>query len=185
MHHEVELGLVIGKPLRNLPEHTSDHEIISSGAIAAYVLAIDMTARNLQAQNKAKGLPWTTAKGFDTFCPITKPFSVKDHLDPYALHLELTATAPGKQAVVRQSDSVGLMLFRIPRLLSEISRVMTLEPGDVVLTGTPKGVATLVGGDEVEISAREGKSGKEVEGVRTAWKVEDDTAGLYEFKANL
>lgn len=168
LHHEVELGLVIGRTLRNVPPQTPFADL--SPAIAAYVVAIDLTARNMQEMNKARGLPWTAAKGFDTFCPISEPFSPTRFPDPYDLHLQLDVTRG--ETVTRQSDGTGLMIFRIPRLLSEISKVMTLEAGDVVLTGTPKGVGPLEGGDRVEVNVWAG--GQEVEGVKVGWDVRDD-----------
>lgn len=104
-----------------------------------------MTARNLQDESKKKGLPWTIAKGFDTFCPISD-FIPKDRVkDPHNVRLWLDVNGTR-----RQDDSTGLMLFRIPRLLSEISGVMRLERGDIVLTGTPKGVGEVSVGDVVK-----------------------------------
>jgi hypothetical protein len=96
-----------------------------------YVLAIDMTARNVQDEAKRKGLPWSIAKGFDTFMPISN-FIAKNRIpDPQKAHLWLSVNNE-----MKQSDNTELMLFRIPRQLSDISRVMTLEKGDIVLTGT-------------------------------------------------
>lgn len=173
LHHEVELGLVIGQELRDL--HPDD-ETAAMRAIHAYFLAIDLTARNLQDENKRKGLPWAMAKGFDTFCPVSAPFSPERFEgDPYRAHLRLAVD--GK---VKQSDGARLMLFRIPRILSEISRVMTLEPGDLVLTGTPKGVGPLVGGQRVEVGCTlDSEQGQEIEESKAAWHVVD-SKGLYD-----
>ena len=190
MHHEVELGLVIGKHTKDL---APTDEVGAMSAIQHYLLAIDMTARNLQAQNKKAGLPWTMAKGFDTFCPISEPwlpsvFPLKPlpqesgagagtvFPSPYDAHLVLSES--GK---TRQSDGAELMLFKIPRMLSDISSVMTLEPGDIVLTGTPKGVAPLVGGQKVEIECRLGAGGEPIPESKVAWDIVD-ADGLYEFK---
>lgn len=142
LHYEVELGLVIGQQVRKLP---AQEEVKAFDAIRQYVLAIDMTARNVQDECRQAGLPWTAAKGFDTFCPISQPISRDRVKDPHNVTLSLAVN--GQQ---RQRDSTNLMLFKIPRLLSEISGVMTLQPGDIVLTGTPKGVGEVKHGDVME-----------------------------------
>ncbi|KAF2088178.1 fumarylacetoacetate hydrolase family protein [Saccharata proteae CBS 121410] len=138
LHYEVELGLVMGKTVRN--SSANDGGVL--GAIKGYLLAIDMTARNVQEEAKAKGLPWTIAKGFDTFCPISDMIEASRIRDPHNLHLSLSVNKD-----VRQSDNTNLMLFRIPRILSDISSVMTLQENDIVLTGTPKGVGPVTQGD--------------------------------------
>lgn len=148
LHYEVELGLVIGKTLRDLdPE---DHQA-ALDAIDSYVLTVDMTARNIQDEAKSKGLPWSIAKGFDTFLPISERIAKHRIPDPHDVFLKLFV---GDE--LRQADSTSLMLFRIPRQLADISRVMTLEPGDLVLTGTPKGVGEVKVGEvmkcEIEVA---------------------------------
>jgi 2-keto-4-pentenoate hydratase/2-oxohepta-3-ene-1,7-dioic acid hydratase in catechol pathway len=145
--------------------------------VSHYFTAIDLTARNVQDEAKRKGLPWTIAKGFDTFCPISNPVPVAKVPNPHDVMLWLTVN--GKD---RQRDSSALMLFRIPRLLSDISKVMTLEEGDVVLTGTPKGVGPVVGGDVMRVGLE--VEGKEVDEGRIEVRVEDAGMGVggYEFK---
>lgn len=139
----------------------------------AYVVAIDMTARNVQDEAKKKGLPWTIAKGFDTFLPISAPIPKSAIPDPHDATLFLSVNgAP------RQDDGTDLMLFRIPRQLADISRVMTLEPGDIVLTGTPKGVGEVLTGDVMRAGVRVG--GVEVAEGKIEVQVEDK-GGLYEF----
>ncbi|PHH86941.1 hypothetical protein CDD83_9556 [Cordyceps sp. RAO-2017] len=139
LHFEVELALVLGRAVRGL---APDDERGALDAIDAYAVAIDMTARNAQDEAKRKGLPWTTAKGFDTFLPMSAPIPKRAVADPHDAELFLDVNgAP------RQRASTGLMLYRIPRILSDISRVMALLPGDVVLTGTPAGVGPVVPGD--------------------------------------
>ncbi|QKX57513.1 uncharacterized protein TRUGW13939_04627 [Talaromyces rugulosus] len=170
MHYEVELGLVIGKTVRDLdPE---DHKT-ALDSIANYVLAIDMTARNVQDEAKKKGLPWSIAKGFDTFCPISELIPKSAIPDPHNAFLRLSVGD-----AVRQADSTNLMLYQIPRQLADISRVMTLEAGDLVLTGTPKGVGQVQAGDvmraEIEVD------GKKIEGIEV--EVKDRLEGRYEFK---
>ncbi len=130
-----------------------------------------MTARNLQDVAKAKGLPWTSAKGFDTFLPLSDPIPKSRIPDPHDVELYLSVN--GQE---RQRDSTGLMLFRIPRILSAISRVMVLEKGDVVLTGTPKGVGSVLAGDVMRAGVRVG--GKEVEEGRVEVEVRDRDGGF-------
>jgi acylpyruvate hydrolase len=176
LHHEVELGLVIGPngPYRNLPAESPSGGLES--LISAYFTAIDLTARNVQDEAKRKGLPWTIAKGFDTFCPVSRPIPVSKIPDPHNVNLWLSVNGAD-----RQRDSSSLMLFQIPRLLSDISKVMTLEEGDVVLTGTPKGVGPVVGGDVMRVGLE--VEGREVEEGRIEVRVQDagqEQAG-YEF----
>ena len=130
-----------------------------------------MTARNMQDEAKSKGLPWSIAKGFDTFLPISGPISAKDIPDPHDVELSLSVNDE-----VKQQDSTGLMLFRIPRLLSQISRVMTLQEGDLVLTGTPKGVGRVNVGDTMKAVLK--VRGKEVERIEVGVA---DKGGLFEF----
>ncbi|SJL12289.1 related to Acylpyruvase FAHD1, mitochondrial [Armillaria ostoyae] len=138
-HHEVELGIVIGNGGRDISQANADSHI------AGYALAVDMTARNLQDQVKKRGLPWSAAKGFDTFTPIGS-FIPKDKiLDPHDLRLSLKINGG-----IKQNGTTADMIFRIPRLIEHISSIMTLEEGDLVLTGTPSGVGPVSPGDKVE-----------------------------------
>lgn len=114
-------------------------------------MSIDLTARNVQNEAKKKGLPWTIAKGFDTFLPISSSIPKARLPDPHDVELFLRVNGETKQ-----DDSSNLMLFRIPRLLSDISQVMTLEKGDMVLTGTPKGVGSVKTGDTMRVGVRVG-----------------------------
>jgi len=170
MHYEVELGLIMGKQVRDLhPEDTKG----AMDAIQGYILAIDMTARNVQDEAKRKGLPWSIAKGFDTFMPISN-FIAKHRIpNPQQAHLWLSVNNE-----IKQSDNTELMLFRIPRQLSDISRVMTLEKGDIVLTGTPKGVGPVKTGDVMKAGLQ--VDGRDIEEARIEVQVEDKE-GLYEF----
>ncbi|ODV92067.1 hypothetical protein CANCADRAFT_30338 [Tortispora caseinolytica NRRL Y-17796] len=149
-HYEVELALIMGKILRDLdPEDTQT----ALDSIGQYALAIDMTARNVQEKAKKKGLPWSISKGFDTFLPMSPPIPKSSIPDPQNVHLQLSVNGE-----VHQSDLTNLMLFPIPKLLSAISAVMTLEPNDIVLTGTPKGVGPVVDGDVMDVAlSYEGK----------------------------
>ncbi|KAL2023473.1 hypothetical protein VTK56DRAFT_2469 [Thermocarpiscus australiensis] len=170
LHYEVELALIMGKRLKDL---NPEDEKAALDAIESYALSIDMTARNVQNEAKKKGLPWDISKGFDTFLPMSNLISKVAIPDPHTIELYLTVN--GK---VQQNDSTELMLFRIPRILGDISKVMTLEPGDIVLTGTPKGVGPVVPGDVMRAGIR--VDGKELEEAKIEVAVEEST-GLYEY----
>jgi len=132
--YEAELGVVIGKKSKNLtPEQ-------AAGAIFGYCCLNDVTARDLQ---KTDG-QWTRAKSFDTFCPIG-PAVAKD-IDPGNLNIECFVN--GK---LRQSGNSSFMIKNVYELTSFISRIMTLMPGDIIATGTPKGVGEIKPGDEVTV----------------------------------
>ncbi|MGI9190135.1 MAG: fumarylacetoacetate hydrolase family protein, partial [Longimicrobiaceae bacterium] len=109
--------------------------------VAGYAALNDVTARDLQRGDGQ----WTRAKGFDTFCPLGEMVGADD-VDP--AELEVRCRVNG---VVRQQGSASQMAWAIPELVAYISGVMTLEPGDVIATGTPAGVGPLVAGDEVEV----------------------------------
>ena len=161
----------MGRTVVDLPEE-KEQEAIDS--IAGYCVAVDMTARNLQDEAKKKGLPWTAAKGFDTFLPISHFIPKEKIQDPHNIELHLTVNHEQ-----RQKDSTGLMLFRIPRILSEISRVMKLEKGDLVLTGTPKGVGEVHVGDVMRGGVR--VAGEEIEEGKIKVGVEEK-GGLYKYE---
>ena len=134
VEHEAEIGVVIGRRLRNASEAEA------AGAVQAIVALNDVTARDLQRSDGQ----WTRAKGFDSFCPIGEPGDAVPALDA----ITVVGRVNGEE---RQRGSSADMVFPIPTLLAYISRIMTLEPGDVVATGTPAGVGPLRDGDEVEI----------------------------------
>ncbi len=133
-----------------------------------------MTARNAQNEAKKKGLPWDIAKGFDTFLPLSNIIEKSAIPDPHNVELYLTVNNEP-----RQLDSTELMLFRIPRIISDISKVMTLEEGDIVLTGTPKGVGPVVPGDVMRAGVKVG--GKELREGYIEVAVEESTSS-YEFQ---
>ena len=137
-------------------------------------MSIDLTARNVQNEAKKKGLPWTIAKGFDTFLPISASISKASIPNPHDVEIYLSVNDE-----VKQSDSTNLMLFRIPRLLNDISQVMALEKGDVVLTGTPKGVGSVDVGDVMKAGIR--VSGRELEEGRIIVNVKEK-GGLYAYE---
>lgn len=145
VHHEVELALVLSRDLTDLPP-SFDHAR-AMDCIAGYALALDITARDVQAAAKRRGLPWSIAKGFDTFLPLS-PFIEKHCIpDPYNVDLQLSVNG-----TVRQSDKTNLMLFPIHDILRHVSAIMTLQQGDLILTGTPQGVGPIVPGDSINAS---------------------------------
>lgn len=134
LHYEGELGVVIGKKARGVsPERAAEY-------IAGYTCANDVTARDLQRMDGQ----WTRAKSFDTFCPLG-PKIVKD-LDPTNL-----AIATRVNGITRQASNTNQMIFNPFQLVSFISAIMTLLPGDIISTGTPPGVGELKVGDVVEV----------------------------------
>ncbi|KAK3328818.1 hypothetical protein B0H66DRAFT_2079 [Apodospora peruviana] len=165
LHYEVELALIIGKQVKDLD---AADEKDALDAVESYALSIDMTARNAQNEAKKKGLPWDISKGFDTFLPLSPLISKSAIPDPHKIELYLTVNGE-----TRQNDSTELMLFRIPRILSDISKVMTLEAGDIVLTGTPKGVGPVVPGDIMRAGIK--VDGKELEEAKIEVGVEEST----------
>ena len=134
VEHEGEIGVVVGKTLSWVSEGDA------ARGIRGIVAVNDVTARDLQ---KTDG-QWTRAKGFDTFCPLGEESSMLPDLDSLIVITRVNG-------VERQRGKSTEMVFSIPSLLAYISRIMTLEPGDLVATGTPSGVGPLVPGDLVEI----------------------------------
>ncbi|KAL8370711.1 hypothetical protein RB595_000870 [Gaeumannomyces hyphopodioides] len=166
LHYEVELALIIGKDVKDLKADDMEGAL---DAIDSYALSIDMTARNVQNEAKKKGLPWDIAKGFDTFLPVSNIIPKSAIPNPHNVELYLSVNNE-----VRQQDSTGLMLFQIPRILSDISHVMALEKGDIVLTGTPKGVGSVAPGDIMRAGLR--VDGKELEEAKIEIPVEESTS---------
>ena len=113
--------------------------------VGGYTLALDMTDRAKQTWLKKRGLPWSLAKGFDTSCPVSD-FIPKEKIgNPQDVQLWLKVNGTTKQ-----DGNTNNMIFSIPTLISQISQVFTLEPGDVILTGTPAGVGPVQPGDVIE-----------------------------------
>ena len=138
LDHEVELAVVIGQKARDVPEATA------MDYVGGYALGLDMTAREIQSSAKSAGLPWTVAKGQDTFTPISSILPKSMVPDPD--NLELWLKVDGE---IRQKGSTKDMIFKIPYLISHISSIMTLLEGDVILTGTPQGVGPVKVGQKI------------------------------------
>lgn len=135
VEHEAELAVVIGKPGRWIsPDDALSH-------VFGYTVANDVTARDLQRSDGQ----WTRAKGFDTFCPVG-PW-IETEFDP--ADAVVTCNVNGE---MRQMASTRDMIFTVKQLIAFVSSVMTLEQGDLILTGTPAGVSPLNAGDLVEVS---------------------------------
>ena len=132
---EGELGVVIGREARHVPEARALDYVLG------YTCVNDVTARDLQAQD----VQFSRAKGFDTFCPCGPAIAIG--LRPDDLVVETFVNG-----AKRQSSPVSSMIFGVARLISTISRIMTLRPGDLIATGTPEGVGPLKPGDEVTVS---------------------------------
>jgi 2-keto-4-pentenoate hydratase/2-oxohepta-3-ene-1,7-dioic acid hydratase in catechol pathway len=134
VEYEGEIGVIVGRRLSRA------REIEAAGAVGSIVAANDVTARDLQKLEPQ----WTRAKGFDTFCPLGEPKATGIRFEELTVVTRVNGTE-------RQRGTGADMVFSIPAILAYISQVMTLEPGDLVLTGTPAGVGTLQPGDEVEV----------------------------------
>ncbi|HLU32233.1 MAG TPA: fumarylacetoacetate hydrolase family protein [Acidimicrobiia bacterium] len=135
VHHEAELAVVVGRIARNIRAEDASQYIFG------YTAANDVTARDLQRKDGQ----WTRAKGFDTFCPLGP--AIETELDP----LERLAVIARVNGEVRQAGFTADLVFGVAEILEYISRVMTLLPGDVILTGTPSGVGPVQPGDLMEV----------------------------------
>lgn len=135
VHHEAELAVVMGKVAKDVKMEDAGNYVLG------YTAGNDVTARDLQKSD----VQWTRGKGFDTFCPLGP--AIDTDLDPLE-GLQVTCRVNGE---LRQSGSTADMIFGVAELISYISAIMTLLPGDVILTGTPAGVGPIVDGDRVEV----------------------------------
>ena len=139
IHHEIELGVIIGKKCKKISKKRAlDH-------ILGYCLALDITARDIQATAKNNGWPWGIAKGFDTFAPISNVV-LKEKI-PNPQNLEICLKVNNK---IRQKSNTKYMIYTIPGIIEFVSSIMTLEPGDLIMTGTPEGVSEIKRGDMIQ-----------------------------------
>lgn len=139
VHHEVELVTAIGKGGKNIPKQEALNHT------AGYGIGIDVTARDIQQKAKSESRPWSIAKGFDTFAPISTFVKTENITDPQDLDLQLRVNGE-----IRQSDNTRLMIFPVAELISYLSGIFTLQPGDLIFTGTPKGVSAIQPGDRIQ-----------------------------------
>ena len=136
VHHEVELVCLIGRKGKDIPTDRAMEYV------AGYAVGLDMTARDLQSEAKSKGHPWSVAKGFDTFAPLGA-FIERDAIKDVS-NLNISLTIDGQ---IRQQGTTQDMIYGVSELISWCSSIFTLEPGDLLYTGTPKGVGPIQAGE--------------------------------------
>lgn len=139
LHHEVELVVALGAPLfRASAAETAD-------AVFGYAVGLDLTRRDLQAKSKEKRHPWDTGKAFENSAPMGALTRAKEvqALDDRAIWLDVNGER-------RQQGRLGDMVWSISELLADLSHLYHLAPGDLLMTGTPSGVGSLVAGDQLK-----------------------------------
>lgn len=141
VHHEVELVLLIGQKAHQLSKEESLQTIL------AIAVGIDVTARDIQSEAKKNGLPWSLAKGFNTFAPVGNFVEFTPEID--LQNLEIQVLVNNK---VRQNGNTSYMLFSSAEIISYLSHQFTLYPGDLIFTGTPDGVSSIINGDTIKAS---------------------------------
>jgi len=144
VHHETELALLIGKETKNIKREAWKDSVSGVG------IALDLTLRDLQNEAKKNGHPWTICKGFDGSCPVSTFIPLEKIKDIKKLNIQLFVND-----TLRQNGYTGDMIWQIGELLEFISKIFTLEPGDIILTGTPEGVGKLYSGDHLRASISE------------------------------
>lgn len=137
VEHEGELAIVIKTLAKNVPEENA------ADVIFGYTIANDVTARDKQREDGQ----WARAKGFDSACPLGPWITVSDSLDPNDLAISVSVDGQ-----VRQESNTSKMIYSVEQLVSFVSGVFTLLPGDVILTGTPAGVSPIEAGDRVDVT---------------------------------
>lgn len=144
VHHEAELVLLIGREGRHVREEDARHYI------AGLAVGLDLTARDTQTSLKEKGLPWAISKGFETAACVSDFLPTQSFADLANIRFSLHVNG-----VQRQEGDTSLMIFPVSRLVAFISSIVTLEPGDLIFTGTPHGVAAIAPGDRLELAMGE------------------------------
>ena len=137
--YEVELAVVMKDRCRDILYRDAEKSILG------YTVIVDVTARDIQEEAKKAGMPWTVAKGFDTFAPIGPKLIPVERIDVGSLDIWLKVNGE-----YRQQSNTKNMIFSVQELVVYISRIMTLEPMDIIATGTPEGVGPMKGGDWIE-----------------------------------
>lgn len=140
IQHEVELVVMIDSYASNVP--TS----MALGLVASFTLGLDLTARTLQTELKAKGLPWEKAKAFDgsaVLGEVELPMTAGTDLQNFDIQLK-------RNGQIVQHGNTRDMIFTVPAIIAHVSRYITLEPGDLIFTGTPAGVGPITHGDLLE-----------------------------------
>jgi len=139
LQNEVELVLIIGKDGLNIPESEALNHIYG------YAVGIDFTLRDIQAEEKKRGLPWTLAKGFFTSAPVSEIVKKEDVGDAEDSDISLKINNE-----VKQSANTSQMIFKIKFIIHYISTIFSLKKGDIIFTGTPAGITKLNTGDKIE-----------------------------------
>ena len=153
LHYEVELVVAIGKGIDNNSFSTATHPPASTidllDCVYGYAVGIDLTRRDLQGEAKSKGLPWDTGKYFDESAPMgpitpaaTTTTSFEDILDEKTMELTVNGET-------RQSVRLENMIWKVPEIITELSKSFELKQGDLIMTGTPSGVGPIVAGDRL------------------------------------
>lgn len=143
-HYECELSLRIDQPLKQVTDPAQ-----ALAAVGAVTLGLDLTLRELQEQLKTKGQPWERAKAYDGSCVLADWVDVKEIQDWTQVQYQFEINGQ-----LRQSGNTANMIFDIGSLLVEINQIFSLEPGDVIMTGTPAGVAALHSGDQLTMTLK-------------------------------
>jgi fumarylpyruvate hydrolase len=138
LHHEIELVIAIGRGGRDIPKDRALEYVFG------YAVGNDLTRRDLQAASKQKGHPWDTSKGFDYSAPLAaiRP-ATQGHLSKGRIWLAVNGQS-------RQESDIGEMIWSVPEVITELSTLFELKPGDLIFTGTPAGVGALQPGDRIE-----------------------------------
>jgi len=144
VHYEGELAVIMGKKGKNI----SKKEAYSY--IFGYSAFLDITARDLQSYAKSKGYPWSISKGFDTFAPISMVVKKGEIENPHNLNIKLWVNDQ-----IKQNSNTKYMIFTIDQIIEYISKIMTLEEGDIIATGTPEGVGKIKKGDRIVLEIDE------------------------------
>lgn len=139
LHYEVEMVVLLGREGKNIPPHRA------GAYVSGYAVGLDMTLRDVQAEAKKKGLPWTVAKGFDTSAPVSSFVEAEHIRNAHNLGLSLKVNG-----ILRQHSNTRHMIFTIEELIAYLSSIFTMEPGDLIFTGTPEGVGQVFSGDRLE-----------------------------------
>ncbi len=138
LHHEVEMVVALASGGRDIdPAH-------ALAGVFGYGVGLDLTRRDLQAAMKAKGFPWETAKGFDQSAPVSALRMASEAGHP--THARLSLAVNGE---VRQDGDIANMIFPVPEVIAELSKLFELQSGDLIFTGTPAGVGPLLRGDRL------------------------------------
>ncbi|PVZ70676.1 fumarylacetoacetate hydrolase family protein [Pelagibaculum spongiae] len=140
-HHELEVAVLVSKPLKNVSE------VETLAGISHITLALDLTLRDLQNQLKQKGHPWERAKAFDDSCPIAPWVEISQIKDLTEINFTLH-----RNDQLQQTGNSQDMIMSISQLISHISETFTLQPGDIILTGTPAGVGPVESGDQLKMT---------------------------------